>query len=514
MKKILNKHIYLSLMFCLTAICVLFASCKSEEIGSPVITSVRMYNASPLDTLMSVGNLKTDPMWSGGTGKYVAIIGQNLQNVTQISFDGVAATFNNALFAPNSAVVPIPNIAFSTVNENKLYTLEYVTTTGSTTFSFKLGPAAPTITAISDVFANPGDSVYIYGTDFFYVQSLSYGGTSITSYKSNYAGTALGFVMPSPAPTSGQVSVTTKSGMIDFQIAALPTITGISNENANSGDSVYVYGTYLKSIQSFSFGGVAISSYKLSGNGKSIGFILPSSVTTGPASITTAFGIAATTYGVNNIYNVKSAGSATTGVLANMEWGDAFGWQWWGDSNLSVSDPSQTGGWLTLCTDMTGNTGMFMSINEASLAAGTKGKSIPIGDAQWIPAANLNDAVSDWAIKFEVNIPKSWNGGSIAIQSGFAGSYTARYEPWQISSSKTAAYSTTGWRTVTIPLSEFRAKDATLGEGKGASITKLSDVLGSTGNTGCTVFINNYGSSATTTGFYGGFDNFRVVKIK
>jgi len=154
---------------------------------------------------------------------------------------------------------------------------------------------------------------------------------------------------------------------------------------------------------------------------------------------------------------------------------------------------------------MTGNTGMFMSINEASLAAGTKGNSIPIGGAQWVPTANLNDPVSNWAIKFEVNIPKPWNGGSIAIQSGFTSSYTARYEPWQI---------TKGWRTVTIPLSEFRAKDATLGEGKGASITKLTDLLGSTGNTGCTVFINNYGSSATTTGFYGGFDNFRVVKIK
>jgi len=513
MKKILNKYTHILLISCLTVICILFASCKSEDIGSPVIQSVRMYNASPMDTLMSVGNPKTDPIWSGGTGKYVAITGQNLQNALSIKFDGVAATFNKALFAPNSAVVPIPEIIFSTIDTTKLYTLEYVTTTGSTTFSFKLGPAAPTISAISDVFANSGDSVYVYGSNLVLVQSFSYGGTTITSYKTNTDGTAIGFIMPTPAPMSGQVSIRTKTSTTTFQIVALPTITGISNENANVGDSVFVYGTYLKSIQSVSFGGVDISSYNSSSDGKSIGFILPSSVATGPASIITAFGAITTVYDVYNMYNIKSQGNATTGVLANMEWGNAFGWQWGGGSNLSVSDPNSTGGWISLHTDMAVNTGMFISITDPALAAGVKGSSIPIGGAQWIPTANMNDPVSNWAIKFEVNIPQSWNGSTIAIQSGFAGSYTARYEPWQISSSRTAAYSTKGWRTVTIPLSMFREKDATLGEGKGAFVTTLAALLG-TGNTSCNVFNINYGTTTATTGFNGGFDNFRVVKIK
>jgi hypothetical protein len=45
-------------------------------------------------------------------------------------------------------------------------------------------------------------------------------------------------------------------------------------------------------------------------------------------------------------------------------------------------------------------------------------------------------------------------------------------------------------------------------------VATLAELIGPTGNTGCSVFIENYGSSATTTGFYGGFDNFRVVRIK
>jgi len=502
MKKILNKHIHLSFMLCVTAICFLFASCKSEEITSPVITSVRMYNASSLDTLMSVGNSKTDTLWSGGTGKYVAIIGQNLQNALSIKFDGVAAKFNSALFAQNSVVVQIPEIIFSTIDTTKLYTLEYETTTGSTTFSFKLGPSAPVIAAISDVFANPGDSVYIYGNNLVLVQSFSYGGTKITSFKPNLAGTALGFKMPSPAPTSGQVVITTKTGTSNLKILALPTITAISNENASAGDSVYVYGTYLKSIQTFSFGGTEISAYKLSSKGNSLGFVLPASPQSGIVSITTAFGTASTLYKVND---------TSTGVLGNMEWSGPFGWQWWGGSNLSVVS---NGGWITDCPEMTGNNGMFMSIKDDPLAAGKSNKQIPIGDGQWIPTENLNDAVGNWAFKFEINIPKPWNGGAITIKSGFTGSYVARLEPWQITSNSTAAYSTKGWITVTVPLTEFRDKDAKLGEGRGISVAKLTDLVGPTGKTGCNVSITNYGTSTTTTGFYGGFDNFRVEKIK
>jgi len=512
MKKFKYNPVHSILLAFLAVTLIVMSSCKSDEIGSPVITSIRMYKASPDDILLSTGNPKTDPtFYEKGSGAYVAIIGQNLQNALSIKVNGVATRFNSALFSPNSAVVPIPDIMYSTIDTTKLYTLEYETTTGSTMFSFKLGPAAPTISAISDVFANPGDSVYIYGTNLVLVQSLSYGGATISSFKPNLAGTALGFKMPSPSPTSGDVLITTKSGTSNFKIEALPTITGISNENANPGDSVYVYGTYLKSIHSFTFGGAAISTYKLSSKGTSIGFVLPASVAAGPTAITTAFGSVTTVYDVNNIYNIKYVGAATTGVLANMEWGDAFGWKWWGGSRLSVVS---NGGWITDCPEMTGNSGMFMSIKEDPLAADIKGNSIPIGDAQWIPAANLNDAVGDWALKFEMNIPQPWNGGAICIQSGLNNSYTARAEPWQISSGKTAAYSTKGWITVTIPLSEFRAKDATLGEGRGASVAKLIDLVGSTGKTGCTVFINNYGTSTTKTGFYGGFDNFRVVKIK
>ncbi len=503
-----KSFIRLCLLPLLLAIVALIPACKknNDNVGAaPVITSVRMYNPSPKDTLLSTGNPNTDPTWSGRSGKYVVIIGQNLQNATHIEFDGVTAGFNPALLAPNSAVVQVPNIMFSSIDTTKLYTLSYKTTGGSTTFSFKLGPAAPTITAISNVFASPGDSVHVYGTNLFLIHSFSYGGTAITSFKPSADGTSIGFLMPAQTPTD-QVVVATKTGTVNFKIVATPTIISISNENANPGDSVYVYGTYLKNIQSLSFAGTEITSFVSSNDGSSVGFVLPTLTQAGPVSVTTKFGTTTTTYNVNDI---------ATGAISNWEWSGAFNWAWWGGATLTSGNSSS--GWPPYNPDFPGNTSQYMVLKTGSLASGEgntySNYAILMNAAQWVPAANLGDSPANWAIKFEVSVPQSWNGGTIDIQGGF-GSYIYRWEPWQVTATKTTAYTTKRWVTVTIPLSAFKASDPTLGDGEGTAISKISDLTGPTGNTSCTIYIHNYSKTATTTGLYAAFDNVRVVKIK
>jgi hypothetical protein len=502
-----NSFIRVCLLPLLFAMVALFPACKknSDSGAAPVITSVRLYNASPKDTLLSTGNPKTDSSWAVAPGKYVVIIGQNLKNATEIEFDGVSASFNPALFASGSVVVQIPNIVFSQIDTAKLYTLTYKTTTGSTTFSFKLGPAAPTITAISDVFANPGDSVYIYGANLVLVQHFVYGGTTISSFKSSVDGTALGFLMPAQTPTD-QISITTKSGTVAFKIVATPTITGISDENAIAGDSVYIYGTYFKSIQSVTFAGTAITSFTTTSKGNSIGFVMPSTSQSAPASVTTKFGTATTVYNVNDI---------STGSISNWEWSGNFNWQWWGGATLTSGNPGS--GWPAYNPDFPGNTSQYMVLKNGVLAPGEgntySNYAILMNAAQWVPAANIGDAPGNWAFKFEVSVPQNWNGGSIDVLSGVSG-YIARWEPWQITASVTAPYTTKRWVTVTIPLTSFRASDPTLGDGEGAPLSKISDLTGPSGKTSCTVYIHNYSKTATATGFYGAFDNLRVVKIK
>jgi len=481
-------------------IVALLSACK-KDIGNdapPVISEVRSYEASPNDTILN--DLIADGQW-------VVISGQNLQNAVEIKFNGVTASFNGTLFARNSAVVQIPTILFSTIDTTKLYTIEYTTTGGSTTFAFKLGAGAPTITAISNVFANPGDSVFLYGSNLVLVESLSYAGTPVSSFRSNLDGTSLGFLMPAQTPTD-QVLLTTKGGSVDFKIVATPTITGVSNENAAAGDSVYVYGTYLKNIQSFNFGGAAITSSQSSADGSSVGFVMPSSSTTGPLSITTQFGTATTVYNVNDI-------GSGTGSISNWEWSGNFNWQWWGGSALTSGDPNS--GWPPYNPDFPGNKSLYQVLKRGILSGGEgntwSNYAIRMDTKQWVPTASMNDAIDNWAFKFEVSILQPWNGPSIVIESGDA-TYICRWEPWQTSATTTAAYTTKGWKTITIPFSMFRKTDATLGDGKGASMTKFADLLGASGNSSCNVWLKNYGTADTPTGLYGAFDNLRVVKIK
>ncbi|QEC74820.1 glycan-binding surface protein [Mucilaginibacter ginsenosidivorax] len=498
----MKKKSYLRLCFLpfLLMIAALLPACKKNADGGggapPVIAAIKSYVASPNDTVLHSAVAK---------GQWVVITGQNLQNATQISFDGVPASFNTALFAPGSAVVQIPAIQFSTIDTTKLYTVKYATLAGSTTFSFKLGPAAPTITAISNVFAAPGDSVHLFGSNLVLIQRFLYGGTQISSFKPSLDGTSLGFLMPATTPTD-QVLVSTKAGTTSFKIVATPTITGISNENANKGDSVFVYGTYLKNVQSLSFAGTAITSFKETSDGSSVRFVLPALSKSGPVSVTTKFGAATTAYNVNDI---------ATGAISNWEWSGVFNWAWWGGANLTSGDPNS--GWPPYNSDFPGNSSLYMVLKNGVLAPSEgntfSSYAILMNGTQWVPTANLNDPVDNWAFKFEVNISKPWNGGTIDILSGVSGSPIARWEPWQ-KTTATAAYTTKGWITVTIPLSSFRKADPTLGDGKGAAITQITDLVGPSGNSACTVYIHNYGTSATATGFYGAFDNLRVVKIK
>jgi hypothetical protein len=113
-----------------------------------------------------------------------------------------------------------------------------------------------------------------------------------------------------------------------------------------------------------------------------------------------------------------------------------------------------------------------------------------------------------------MSVANPWNGGTLCFETGFANNYMARYEPWQISASSTKAFSTKGWQTVTIPLSSFRAEDTNLGKGEGVSVASLNDLLGGTGNTSLNIYLHNFSTSPTATGFYAAFDNIRVVKIK
>jgi hypothetical protein len=370
--------------------------------------------------------------------------------------------------------------------------------------------ASPNDTILKSIV--PGQQINIIGYNLINATSILFQGVAADLTNVVYTDSSALIQVPielsgGDASLANTISYTTRigTGTYSIKIIGPPIITGVSYEIPHEGDSVYIYGNNFISVLNFSFAGTSIATYQVFSD-TVIGFKAPSlSSAGGPVVIETNAGTYTTAFNVNNIDFINGGG---VGIIGNMEWGDYFGWPWWGGNvTLTSSDPNS--GWPSYNADFGVGLGMYLQLKSNILDGGTgdDGNAVRMNDAKsgWVPAENLTDPGTSWALKFEFNVAKPWNGGTLCIKTDKS-NYIARYEPWQITASNTASYTTKGWQTVTIPLSAFRLTD-------GTSITKVSDLLDpSSGNGNLLVYIHNYSTVATETSFDAAFDNFRIVK--
>lgn len=402
MKSITYNSVHYAMLLCIAASLLCLPACKKDSSGGPVITGVRNYAATPGDTVLK----SLEP------GQWVVLSGHNLRGATMIQFNGVTTSFNSALFSDTSAAVQVPAvIPFPLIPADQLNTIRYVTPNGTTTFSFNI-------------------------------------------------------------------------------VAPAPTITSISNENANSGDSVRVYGLNFFFIKKIIFAGEEVSHWKEADDGTSVGFILPTLTHSGPLEITTASGTSSTPFNMNDV---------TTGAICNFDDVNTYSW---GATSTSNNDPLYAGnrGYYAI---MINNP---LSPNEWSWWNG--GRSINTNGVQWVPAGKLSDPVADYALKFEINVPVAWNGGSVYALKDYSTAFLGRYEPWKDANGNTSAFTTKGWNTVTIPLSMFLTNNGT-----GTAPASLTELLGSSGSGSFNIWFINNSASATATGFNAAIDNIRIVRI-
>src|SRR5690606_10916747 len=499
MKNILNK--YIAFLLALTVIITMFTSCDNDDdvTAAPVITEIRNYAASPNDTLVD----KIVP------GQWIVIHGKNLKDAKQISFNGSSANFDHGLFSDETAVLQIPSsLPFNDVDSALLHTINYVTAGGATTFNFNVSPPPATVTGNSMTSGTlAGDSIYIYGTNLFLIEKLTIAGVNVSSLTTVDDGSSIGFVLPAiDAPMPWEGEVVASSVTYEFDVLIVPEIFAVSNANPSEGDSIRLYGKNLNGISSLSFGGATITDFTEDPDGFYVEFTAPNqgSYSSGPVIIVSDYGTATT------VYNINTQNGVTEGLLANFEWGDYFGYHWSGDITLAENVADFNGSMGT-------NTSQIVYFNSPVLAGG-ESKYAPLGNSntgnKWIPVENLSDPVENWGLQFEISVPQPWNGGTLYFKTELAGEkFVARYEPWKIpGSNKTLAFKTEGWQTVTIPLSQFRSKDITLGDGD--SVTSLTELLGPTGASSYDLTLKNFASSSTATGFYAAIDNIRVQKIK
>lgn len=500
MKKLLNNRISHLLFLSIVLIVTMLTSCVNDDLnGVPVITAVRNYAAAPNDTLVT----------SLVPGQWIVIHGENLKDATQISFNGSPAQFDAGLFSDNTAVLQVPwSLPYNNLDPDVVNTIKYVTKAGTITYKFNVMPPPAIILGNSMTAATQvGDSIYIFGENLYLIEKLTIAGTEISPLTTADDGSFVGFVLPvinAPMPWAGVLVAAT--GTYEFEVLIVPEIYAISNANPSLGDSIRVDGRNLNGVSSLKFGGATITNFKEDPDGYYVKFVAPDkwSYTNGPVTIVNSYGTVSTPYDINTQNN------KWLGLLANFEWGDYFGYAWWGDIKLASNMADFNG-------LMGKNDSQYVYFNTPVLDGGAS-KYAPLGNSntgnKWIPVANMSDPVENWGLQFEISVAKPWDGGTLYIRTEFAGdNFVARYEPWKIpASNKTLAYETDGWQTVTIPLSEFRTKDVELGDG--ISPTRLNQILGSSGASSYNMTIKNFASFKTTTGFYAAIDNIRVVKIK
>lgn len=217
----------------------------------------------------------------------------------------------------------------------------------------------PVITGVRNYIASPGDSlltsvgtgkwVVISGQNLRGALQIYFDGVKGSFNDAWFSDTSAIVLIPDviafPLVEPSQLNTihyVTTHGETSFSfpiVAPAPTISGISNESANPGDTVRINGFNFFFIKHVSYAGVEVTGFTASSDGTAISMAVPASVSTpGPVIVSTKAGIATTFYHVHDYVN---------GVLNNYDGVNTFSWG--SDvSNSSVNFPGNNGNYGVL----------------------------------------------------------------------------------------------------------------------------------------------------------------------
>lgn len=194
--KAINKHISLMLGI------VLFAACTNVDYpdrfvqtdGLPKVDFIRYADK---DVIITQANME----------EVICIVGENLTSIHDLYFNDQQAVLNTSYMTDNTLVVSVPK-NMPVVQTDKIY---MNTKSGETvTYGFKVLPPAPRVTSMSLEWAQPGQTVTIYGSYLFAPLTIEFPGVDPVEVTSS-AGTSVDVKVPDGAQP-GKIKVTTASG--------------------------------------------------------------------------------------------------------------------------------------------------------------------------------------------------------------------------------------------------------------------------------------------------------------
>lgn len=204
-KHILNKRWLL--LFVLPLAFSLFTACSKEDSGGgvPMISAVSLLDSTKVDSSF------TEAL----PGTLILITGQNLGGAVTVSFNGQAAYFNPTYNTNTHLIINIPeNTPTEATDPDVPNTIRVVTKHGETSYTFTISIPPPSISAISNENALPGDSLIVYGSSLWLISKVVFpGGREVTDFIANEAGTRLGMIMPNVGDDTGRLVIHAKYGM-------------------------------------------------------------------------------------------------------------------------------------------------------------------------------------------------------------------------------------------------------------------------------------------------------------
>jgi Surface glycan-binding protein B xyloglucan binding domain/IPT/TIG domain len=351
--------------------------------------------------------------------------------------------------------------------------------------------------------AGPGQTVVIQGSNFSSTTQVFFNGYPTPFNSALLADNNIVVTIPADMPFASldpaqlnTVKVVTRNGEVVFNFPVIPppaVVIAASNENAVAGERITIAGNNFFFVDKVIFpGGVAVSSnLGTVASGTTLDVTVPAGITqAGPLQVVTRFGTGVSVFLFNNL---------SVGMITNFDDINKFDW------GCTITDdaalfPGNRGKYARLAQDdITGNNWDWWN--------GKRG--IITKAADWLPASELNKPAVNYAMKFEIYVKEAWSNGVLMIgpPPNDTWVYMYRFEPWKT----IPDFKTTGWITVTVPLSEFRKKSATGTDGAGDQAASVSDVIGGIDEVVKFMFVNDTANPIPKMDM--AIDNIRVVKI-
>lgn len=221
----------------------------------------------------------------GPSGTNVTITGSNFKAVTNVTFNGLTASFTVVSPSQITAVVPA-GASSGLIGVAKRTGIA----TSANNFTVQ---GSPSIAGFSPASAAVGASVVISGASFTGASSVKFNGTS-AAFVVNSA-TQITATVPT-GTTTGRITVTTAAGTGtttgNFTVTVRPIITSFSPTSGSIGTVVTINGVNFNGLPSVRFNG---NSATASFNAIRITATVPASATTGSIAVTTTNGTATTT---------------------------------------------------------------------------------------------------------------------------------------------------------------------------------------------------------------------------